>query len=41
MEVEVPPNTTATVVLPLADDEPITVGSGAHRWQYAVAEVPA
>jgi len=41
IEVEVPPNTTATVVLPLSDDEPLTVGSGAHRWQYMVAEVPA
>jgi alpha-L-rhamnosidase len=39
MEVEVPPNTTATVVLPLTDDEPIAVGSGAHRWHYSVAEV--
>ena len=40
MEIEVPPNTSATVVLPLTDEESLTVGSGAHQWRYAVAEVP-
>jgi alpha-L-rhamnosidase len=32
----VPPNTTATVALPLTDQAPIEVGSGEHRWRYAV-----
>lgn len=30
----VPPNTTATVVLPGGPTEPIRVGSGSHRWRY-------
>jgi alpha-L-rhamnosidase len=29
-----PPNTTATVILPGGDGEPIEVGSGTHRWTY-------
>jgi alpha-L-rhamnosidase len=32
VEVIVPPNTTASVILPGAEDEPIEVGSGRHRW---------
>ncbi|GAC1560672.1 MAG: glycoside hydrolase family 78 protein [Herpetosiphon sp.] len=32
VEVVVPPNTHATVVLPGADAEPIEVGSGTYRW---------
>ena len=30
----VPPNATATVILPGADGEAIEVGSGSHRWRY-------
>ena len=30
----VPPNTTATVVLPHSDAAPVEVGSGQHRWTY-------
>jgi alpha-L-rhamnosidase len=32
VDVTVPPNTTATVVLPGREDEPIEVGSGNHHW---------
>jgi alpha-L-rhamnosidase len=38
LEVEVPPNTSATVVRPGRDDEPLQVLSGTHHWEYAVAE---
>ena len=34
VEVVVPPNTTAEVVLPGGDGQEITVGSGTHRWSY-------
>ena len=34
VEVVVPPNTTATVVLPGSDSGPLEVGSGAHCWRY-------
>jgi alpha-L-rhamnosidase len=30
----VPPNTSASVTLPLSDLEPVEVGSGTHRWVY-------
>jgi alpha-L-rhamnosidase len=38
LEVEVPPNTSATVVRPGRDDEPLTVLAGSHRWDYAVCD---
>jgi alpha-L-rhamnosidase len=38
LEVVVPPNTTASVTLPMGDAEPVEVGAGTHRWSY---EVPA
>ncbi len=38
LEVEVPPNTSATVVRPGQDEEPLTVLAGKHRWTYAVAD---
>lgn len=38
IEVEVPPNTSATVVRPGRGDEPLTVLAGTHRWNYTVAE---
>jgi alpha-L-rhamnosidase len=39
LTVVVPPNTGATVVLPLATDRPaIEVGSGRHRWTYEVSD---
>jgi alpha-L-rhamnosidase len=34
--VEVPPNTTAEVLLPGRDGELVQVGSGLHRWQYEI-----
>ena len=34
VEVEIPPNTSASVHLPGQDDIPIEVGSGRHRWSY-------
>jgi alpha-L-rhamnosidase len=38
LEAEVPPNTSAEVVLP-GDDEPARiVGSGSHAWKYAVSD---
>lgn len=36
LTVEVPPNTSATVVCPGRDDEPINVLSGTHHWKYNV-----
>jgi alpha-L-rhamnosidase len=41
LDVEVPPNTTATVVLPGVEEPAIAVGSGVHHWQYAWPEDPA
>ena len=38
LEVEVPPNTSATVVRPGCDDEPLHVLSGEYRWDYTVPE---
>jgi alpha-L-rhamnosidase len=38
LEVEVPPNTTATVVRPGRDDEPLRVLAGRHRWNYVVPD---
>ncbi|MCJ7551628.1 MAG: glycoside hydrolase family 78 protein [Anaerolineae bacterium] len=35
VEVEVPPNTTARVILPGKDDAPIEIASGKHTWTYA------
>jgi alpha-L-rhamnosidase len=35
LEVIVPPNTTATVILPGRDEAPFEVHSGTHRWSYA------
>ena len=40
LDVEVPPNTTATVVLPGVDEPAITAGSGPHHWKYAWPEDP-
>ena len=34
--VEVPPNTTAAVTLPMTNVEPIEVGSGTHQWSYPI-----
>ena len=34
VDVTVPPNTSARVVLPQSDMEPIEVGSGSHSWTY-------
>jgi alpha-L-rhamnosidase len=34
IEAIVPPNTTATVVLPNSPEEPRQVGSGTYRWSY-------
>jgi hypothetical protein len=34
LTIEVPPNTTAIVTLPLTDAAPIEVGSGTHQWFY-------
>ena len=33
----VPPNTTASVTLPMSDAEPLEVGSGTHRWSYQLS----
>jgi alpha-L-rhamnosidase len=30
----IPPNTTASVILPGREAEPLEVGSGTHRWSY-------
>ncbi len=38
VEVSVPPNTTAEIVLPGRDDGPVEVGAGAHRWRYVYAQ---
>ncbi len=38
LEVEVPPNTSATVVRPGQNDEPLRVLAGTHRWEYTVPE---
>jgi len=38
IDVEVPPNATATVVLPGVEEPPRSVGSGSHHWQYAWPE---
>jgi alpha-L-rhamnosidase len=38
IEVGVPPNTSATVLRPGLDDEPLDVLAGTHRWDYAVSE---
>jgi alpha-L-rhamnosidase len=38
LEVDVPPNTTATVVRPGLDDEPLGVTSGRHVWRYEVGD---
>ncbi|HEY8284891.1 MAG TPA: glycoside hydrolase family 78 protein [Chloroflexota bacterium] len=35
--VDVPPNTTATVTLPMTDADPITIGSGTHHWSYPIS----
>jgi alpha-L-rhamnosidase len=32
--VDVPPNTTASVILPDRESSPIEVGSGKYRWSY-------
>ena len=37
--VEVPPNTTAVVTLPMTDAESIEVGSGIHQWSYPIRPV--
>jgi alpha-L-rhamnosidase len=34
VEIEVPPNTTASVALPGKDGDPIEVGAGVHTWTY-------
>jgi len=31
----IPPNTTATVVLPSTDQKPLAIGSGTYHWSYA------
>ncbi len=36
LDIEVPPNTTAEVLLPGRDGDPVEVGSGRHAWQYEV-----
>ena len=41
LEVEVAPNTSATVVRPGRDEEPLTVAAGKHRWTYAVPDAIA
>jgi alpha-L-rhamnosidase len=41
LEVEVPPNASAVVVRPGLSDEPLTVGSGRHRWSYPVPDAVA
>ena len=38
LDAEVPPNTSATVVLPGRDGDAIVVGAGPHRWDYDVSE---
>jgi alpha-L-rhamnosidase len=40
VEVVIPPNATAQVTLPLSGAEPVDVGSGTHRWSYAVPKGP-
>jgi alpha-L-rhamnosidase len=37
LEVEIPPNVSATIVLPYGDGEPIEVGSGAYEFSAAIA----
>jgi len=41
VEVELPPNTTAHVLLPGRAAEPIEVGSGRHHWSYAYEDLKA
>jgi alpha-L-rhamnosidase len=38
IDVVVPPNTTARVTLPGADEPPFEVGAGTHRWEYPYPE---
>jgi alpha-L-rhamnosidase len=38
LEVDVPPNTSATVVRPGREDEPLSVLAGHHRWDYSVSQ---
>jgi alpha-L-rhamnosidase len=38
MEVEVPPNSSAEVVRPGADEDHLRVRAGRHRWTYVVPE---
>ncbi len=35
VDLTIPPNTTATVVLPGLQQEPVSVGSGKHHWEYS------
>lgn len=39
VDITIPPNTTATVMLPGLKQEPISVGSGKYRWVYSL-EIP-
>ncbi len=38
VEIQVAPNTTATVILPGLSGEPIDVESGRHSWSYSITE---
>jgi alpha-L-rhamnosidase len=40
MTATVPPNTTATVILPGADGQSIEIGSGSHHWRYRMDPTP-
>jgi alpha-L-rhamnosidase len=41
LDVDVPPNTSALVVLPGQDGDPVTVASGHHDWTYEVSDAIA
>lgn len=34
LNVRIPPNTTASVILPGKEEAPIEIGSGTYRWSY-------
>ncbi len=38
VDAEIPPNTSATVILPGHDSAPLAIGAGGHHWTYEVAD---
>jgi alpha-L-rhamnosidase len=41
VEVVVPPNTTASIILPASEVETVEVGAGTHRWSYPYRDAKA